>query len=131
MDTPLVDLNTLIPTIKTVTVKKDQEGAEAIKITPFRFSQFAEVSKYIVLIRANTDESGDLDMLKLVADHGKEIGDIIRVATGKPTEWVGDLELTDALELAVAILEVNRDFFSQRLVPRLRELAAKLSSGGK
>ena len=33
--------------------------------------------------------------------------------------------------LAAAVLEVNRDFFSQRLAPMIRELTQRLASGAK
>ena len=77
----------------------------------------------------HTDEKGELDLMKLVGDHGEEVTDIIVVAIGKPKDWVDELDLVNVLQLAAAIMQVNRDFFSQKLAPQLRELAARLSSG--
>lgn len=131
METPLVDLAVLLPAVRTVTVNENTDKAEAINISPFRYKQFREVSKNIVLIRASANSAGDLDLLKLVSDHGEEISEIIRIACGKTSEWLGELELTDVLLLAAAVLEVNRDFFSQRLAPMIRELTQRLASGAK
>lgn len=131
METPLVDLNVLLPAVRTVTVNENTDKAEAINIAPFRYKQFREVSKHIVLIRASANGDGDVDLLKLVSDHGEEISEIIRIACNKPAEWLGELELTDVLLLAAAVLEVNRDFFSQRLAPMIRELTQRLASGAK
>lgn len=128
---PAVDLNTLLPTIKTVTVNENTDKAEAINIAPFRYKQFTEVSKHIVLIRANVKTDGDVDLLKLVSEHGAEIGEIVRIACKKDQAWMDELELTDVLALVAAVLEVNRDFFSQRLAPMLRDLAARLANGVK
>ena len=124
MSNPAADLTTLLPFAKTV-----QAGGESIDIAPFRFKQFREVSQYLQIVRSKVSGDGNLDLLQLVADFGGEVGNILRIATGQNAAWVDDLGLDDVLVLAAAILEVNRDFFSQRLGPRLQELMASLSGG--
>ena len=126
-----IDLETLIPLGQKVQIRKDRPEAEELTITPFVWKQFREVTKLIQPIQMHTDEQGELDLMKLIGDHGEEITDIIVVATGKAREWVDDLDLTDVLPLAAAILQVNRDFFSQKLAPKMRALAARLSAGRK
>lgn len=126
MTTP--DLNTLLPTIKSVTINADSENAEVIKITPFRFGQFQEVIKHISTLKASMSADGDVDIMKLIAEHGNEVGDVIALATKKTIAQVNDLSLDEICELALAIVEVNRDFFSQRLTPKLREMGARLTA---
>lgn len=127
-----VDLATLIPDGQKVTISTDGAGnSEELHIRPFVWKQFRQVARLVQPIQMHTDDNGDLNLMKLVGDHGEEVTDIIVVATGKPKEWVDDLNLTSILPLAAAILQVNRDFFSQKLGPQLRELAAKLSGGPK
>ena len=129
---PAVDLNTLLPITKTVTVFADTDKAEAIKIAPFLFGDFKEVVKHIVVIRAKVlGGPGDLDMLQLVADFGHEIGELIRIAAGKDAVWINSLVLTDVVKLAAAVLEVNRDFFTRNLGPVLKELSQRLSNGAR
>lgn len=127
-----VDLATLVPNGQKVNIA-DSEGnvKETLTITPFVWKQFREVAKLVQPIKMHTDEKGELDLMKLVGDHGEEVTDIIVVATGKPKTWVDELDLVNVLQLAAAIMQVNRDFFSQKLAPQLRELAARLSSGPK
>ena len=110
---------------------KEEPGFEKLTIRPFIWKQFRQVAKLVQPIKLVTDDKGELDLMKLVGDNGEEITDIIVVATGKPREWVDALDLTSVLPLAAAILQVNRDFFSQKLAPQLQALAVKLSSGPK
>lgn len=126
-----LDLATLIPDGQKVIITDDAGGCEELHIRPFVWKQFRQVAKLVQPIQMHTDEKGDLNLMKLVGDHGEEVTDIIVVATGKPKEWVDALNLTSILPLAAAILQVNRDFFSQKLGPQLQELAAKLSNGPK
>ena len=53
----------------------------------------------------------------MVASHADEVIEAVAVATGKPAEWVGDLMPDDLCFLALKIIEVNADFFAQRLAP--------------
>lgn len=120
------DLATLIPAVMKVMV-----ADEEMNIQPFLWKQFREVAKLIQPIRMSMGTDGELDLMKLVADHGDEVTAIIGIATGKSREWVEALALDYVLRLAAAILQVNRDFFSQKLAPELNALAVRLSSGPK
>jgi hypothetical protein len=126
-----VDLATLIPDGQKVIIVDDAGNSEELHIRPFVWKQFRQVARLVQPIQMHTDENGDLNLMKLVGDHGEEVTDIIVVATGKPKEWVDGLNLTSILPLAAAVLQVNRDFFSQKLGPQLRDLAARLSAGPK
>lgn len=123
------ELSTLTPSIKTVTIRRDQADAEVIKITPLKFRQFAEVAKHVVTFRSLTSENGDLDIMSLIANHGSEVAQVISISLDKDPKWVDALDLDDTLELVMVIVEVNRDFFSQQLAPKLREMTTRLSAG--
>lgn len=123
------ELSALVPNIKTVTIRSNQPDAEVIKITPLKFRQFSEVAKHVVTFRSLTSENGDLDIMSLVANHGSEVAQVISIALDKDPKWVDSLDLDDTLELVMTIVEVNRDFFSQQLAPKLREMTKRLSAG--
>ena len=136
------DLETLLPTAETVAISEGSESSETITLTPFRWKQFKEVTelvKGLSLPMKATEvlepESGEMvtvqeiDYLALVSNHGDVITKIIAIGAGKPEIWVNNLELTDIVPLAAGIIKVNKDFFFQRLAPKLRELVGKLSAG--
>jgi hypothetical protein len=126
----LADINTLLPEHESVTIKVGGQD-KTYDITPFHFKQFKQVSKYLGLIRAKASPDGDLDLVSLVAEHGDAIGDIIAVAIRETPGSMDELDLVDVLKLAVAVIKVNRDFFSQRLLPIMGQLTQQLSLGAK
>ena len=50
----------------------------------------------------------------------------IAIAVGKPREWVDDLDADDAVLLASTVIEVNADFFTRQVMPRLSALFAQV-----
>lgn len=118
-------LTTLLPAIKTVIINEGTDKAEVLNIEPFKYKQFYLVSANLMIIKSSI-KGEDLDLLNLVATNGEEIGKIISIACNKPEEWVDKLDLTEVVKLAGAIVEVNRDFFFQRLAPTIRALKEKL-----
>ena len=43
----------------------------------------------------------------------------IGIAVKRPREWVDDLAADDALLLAAKVMEVNADFFTRTVIPKL------------
>jgi hypothetical protein len=48
----------------------------------------------------------------------------------KPVEWIGELEIDELTKLALAVIEVNADFFIRKVLPAvqtsMQNLTAKL-----
>lgn len=74
--------------------------------------------------------SGELDMLALLARHGEQAIAAAAVATGQPETWLADAEADEFLALAHAIYTVNRDFFGERVAPRLSAMLAAITGTG-
>ena len=70
-----------------------------------------------------------VELAMLILDHRNDVAKMIQAATGKSSEWVGERDLDDIAKLAVAVIEVNRNFFVQRLAPAIAELLAEVSGG--
>lgn len=66
---------------------------------------------------------GPQEWVDLLADHGDSLIDAAAVATGKPIEWLDTLDPADFLALVTGIVQVNADFFAQRLAPTLTAAA--------
>lgn len=77
-------------------------------------------------------ESDDLMIVELTELHGEAIIEAAALATGRPVEWIAAVENTaELLDLAHAVVEVNRDFFIRAMlaVQRAQAPARVLSAG--
>lgn len=129
------DLATLIPTTAKVIIR-NQTGQEEFEITPFKWGQFCDVIKHIDEIRRgiigtlNVSAEGSLDnfsLLSIVATHGDAVGEVIALALGKDVDFVSKLAVDDVVRIAAAVFEVNKDFFSQSLLPAMQDAMKRLT----
>jgi hypothetical protein len=74
---------------------------------------------------------------KMLLSGGDSVIEILSIATGKDSEWLGNLDLAESTELASTVWSVNKDFFSlnqgalKEALGPLGELAtAKIASLG-
>jgi hypothetical protein len=67
-------------------------------------------------------------LLEVIGDHGEAVIAAAALVTAKPQAWVEAGDPAEFLQLATAIFEVNRDFFTRRLAPLLAG-RAKPSTG--
>jgi hypothetical protein len=130
------NLETLAPTTREVVV-----GERTITIRPVTLGKLpkllATVEPIIGALVGSTSASspqagqgagdpdyldvnlGELDLLRLYIAHGQRINDALPIVTDLTPAEVDKLELDKALELFKAMFEVNRDFFTQRVLPLL------------
>lgn len=74
---------------------------------------------------------GFVDLLvSLVADHGESVYQAVAICIDRPVEWVAGGELDEFVALSKLLVEVNRDFFVQRLGPLLGRRADTPTAGG-
>jgi hypothetical protein len=52
----------------------------------------------------------------------------IAIAVGKPRSWVDDLAADEAIVLAAKVIEVNADFFTRTVMPKLDGLFTQAKS---
>lgn len=131
------DLEAFDPPTDTVSV-----GGETLTIQPIRVvhlpALIREVKALMTAGVALPSGAQALDqgwLLDLVEQHLDAILRICALATGRPADWVGQLDPMELVELALKIVEVNADFFAQRLGPvmarvnrGLRSASARVSS---
>lgn len=130
---PLVDLDSLMPLSRDVKV-----GDETITITPFKFRHVKKVTEHVALFRAKLgedtgeeDKDAKLGMMQLALEHTSEILEVIALATGRNENWCNELGMDNVLDLLGAIIEVNLDFFSRLLVPKVTAMSARIAAGVK
>lgn len=100
-------------------------AGEQIPVSPLRVGELPEVISLLNPI------SGDLlnfefDWLRLFSSDAPALIGAIAIACRRPRSWVEGLLPDDAVRLAVALIEVNADFFANRLAPELERAAGAM-----
>lgn len=102
---------------------------EAFKITNFKFLEGLKVIKVlkdhpnaIPFELFNMDETIDTDaMIKIIMEAITESGDVIaqilQLHLKKKDEWMDNLEFDEVVNLTLAIIKANTDFFTKTLLP--------------
>lgn len=117
------DLETLVPQPRRVEV-----AGEVLEITPLVIGELPPVLKAVRPIAETVAEQfkGAPDWLALFCEHGEALLTVLALASRRSPEWVAKLAMDEAITLAVAVFEVNADFFVQRIAPQLGRLADTL-----
>jgi hypothetical protein len=107
------DLDTLVPQATEVTI-----GGETVRITPLKVGQLPGFLRAISPVMQQIS-SADIDWLSLFGERGDDLLSAIAIAVGKPRAWVDELAADEAILLAAKVIEVNADFFTRTVMPRL------------
>lgn len=106
-------------------------GGEAIHVAPAKIGTLA---KMLVaarpLIDAVRGSDAGLTAVQMLALHPQAVLEVAALAIDKPVAWVEDLPPDEAIALIGAVAQENRDFFMQRVLPRLTTIAASLGNAG-
>lgn len=116
------DIDQLIPQPVELAI-----GAETLAIAPLKIGQlpgFLRAISPVMQILSGTA----IDWLALFGEHGDTMLTAVAIAVGKPRAWVDDLRADDAIVLAAKVIEVNADFFTRTVMPKLDGLFAQTKS---
>jgi len=101
-------------------------GGETLILTPLKVGQIPaflrEIGPVLQHLRGDT-----IDWFNLFAAHGESLLAAIAIATKKPPGWIDALDADEALVLAAKVIEINADFFTRTVLPRLNGLFGNLS----
>ena len=73
--------------------------------------------------------STEIDWLGLFGERGDDLLSAIAIAVAKPRAWVDELAADEAILLAAKVIEVNADFFTRTVMPRLNGEMGGLFAG--
>lgn len=107
------DLDTLVPQPVELLI-----NGEALRIQPLKVGQLPGFLRAITPVMQQIS-STDIDWLSLFGERGEDLLSAISIAVGKPRAWVDDLAADEAILLAAKVIEVNADFFTRTVMPRL------------
>lgn len=131
------DLNQVAPNTSTNTVTL---GGVEIKIPAITIGILSEVREALLPLAAYLPKKGEtpttkpMDILKMCMEHPNETAGLVSALTQRDLDWVKSLPLDDFVRLATKAVEVNLDFFIQRLLPSVSEAMlalAKAFNAGK
>ena len=115
------DLETLIPPGVELVI-----GGEALTIKPLKVGQMPAFLRAISpAIQELT--SPEIDWLRLFGERGDDLLSAIAIAVGRPRTWLDELAADDAILLAAKVIEVNADFFTRTVIPKLDRVFAPLN----
>lgn len=109
------DLETLIPQGVELVI-----DGELLAIKPLKVGQIPAFLRAITPVMQQIGGDG-IDWLALFGEHGDDLLTAVSIAVGKPRAWVDALDADEAILVAAKVIEVNADFFTRTVMPRLNE----------
>ena len=113
------DLDKLVPQTFEITL-----AGETISVKSLKVGQMPAFLRAITPVRQQISGDG-IDWLALFGERGDDLLTAVSIAVGKPRAWVDDLAADEAIVLAAKVIEVNADFFTRTVMPRLDDLFAQ------
>lgn len=118
----MIDLEKLIPQTFEITL-----AGETVAIKPLKVGQMPAFLRAITPVMQQI--GGDrIDWLALFGERGDDLLSAVSIAIGKPRAWVDALDADEAILLAAKVIEVNADFFTRTVMPRLDGLIARTNA---
>lgn len=116
------DLASVFPETKTLVI-----NGRTIEIAPFKFKVLLKVLQHVNNLFTDLgyfDQYSILQtLLKGVSEHPEDLIGILKLSTGITDEaFYEEITSADGVDLIIATWEVNKDFFSQRLGTKLKNL---------
>lgn len=116
------DLESLIPQAVELVI-----DGEPLVIKPLKVGQMPAFLRAITPVMQQIGGDG-IDWLALFGERGDDLLTAVSIAVGKPRAWVDALDADQAILLAAKVIEVNADFFTRTVMPRLDGLIAQTSA---
>ena len=107
------DLEVLIPQAVELIIDD-----ETLAIKPLKVGQIPAFLRAISPVMQQLTAS-NIDWLALFGERGDDLLSAIAIAVAKPRAWVDALDADQAILLAAKVIEVNADFFTRTVMPRL------------
>ena len=109
------DLDKLVPQAVEISL-----AGEIVAIKPLKIGQMPAFLRAITPVMQQFGGNG-IDWLALFGEHGDDLLTAVSIAIGKPRAWVDALDADEAILVAAKVIEVNADFFTRTVMPRLNE----------
>ncbi|ARU21593.1 peptidase M16 [Ralstonia solanacearum] len=101
-------------------------GGEMLAIRPLRVGQLPAFLR-VISPTLQQLKAPQIDWLGLFIERGDDLLQAVSIAVDKPRAWVDTLAADEAILLAAKVIEVNADFFTRTVLPRLDGLFAQVT----
>lgn len=119
------DLDKIIPQTNEVTV-----GGKTIEIKTMKVKQLSATIKAIQPFAAAFKAGqGQVDMADIVMNNTDNVVDLVHILTGESKEFIEELGIDELIIVFTRLVEVNLDFFIQKVLPLLSEAMGRLTVG--
>ena len=135
----MTEINELLNVPRTVAA-----GGESITVVCIRLRQLPRVLQHIAALQLLIDALSGIDelsaaspdqsteaqnrrLLTLLSTAYEPIINLMAELTGKSKDWLGELDLAEAVDVLAMLIEVNIDFFVKRLGPSLKNATVRFS----
>ena len=95
-------------------------AGDVVAIKPLKIGQMPAFLRTITPVMQQLGGNG-IDWLALFGEHGDDLLTAVSITIGKPRAWVDALDADEAILVAAKVIEVNADFFTRTVMPRLNE----------
>lgn len=119
------DLEKLVPPDVELTL-----NGETIVLSPLRVGQMPAFLRILAPIMKDLTKD-QIDWLELFGERGEDLLSAVAIAIKKPRDWVDSLAADEAILLAAKVIEVNADFFTRMVIPKLGSLFDHIPMSGK
>jgi len=131
--TEVDQLETLFPTtapreLLLTSVRGADHKPVVVEVRPIRVGQLAAFMRALNGLLPAFADPENINVGRLVMDHTDQMTDAIAVALDVERELIERLDLADMVSAVAAVVEVNADFFTQRLLPALERAAVKVKT---
>lgn len=96
-------------------------AGEPLMIRPFTFGQLprvlAIIGPFLASLMQTRGDALELDLAALLARDSERALELCGLAAGRPRAWWDAVPSDDGLRLLAAVVEVNADFFVERMGP--------------
>lgn len=106
-------------------------GVEKLVVSEMDTGQTLDCMGAIFRVIKTVENTPDADIYDVLAQVPHDCIEIIASAVNKPVEYVRGLKPDTTLELAAAVLQVNKDFFYERVLPKLTVVILKFQTQRK
>ena len=112
-------------------------SGETVTIKPFTFGQIPKAMKLaqkigdILVTFVKEGSLGDKTkmaglIMHVITEGGEDLLQLIALGIGKERAWFDTLQSDDGLNVTLAFMEENIDFFTKKMMPQLLEITQKL-----
>ena len=118
----------------TVTIHrmKTKQLLQIMEIAAPFYDELQEMKKEVTSsVKRGQTPNVDIPIYSIIMKYGSNIVQLLSVLTDKDEEWVGELEVDELVLVFSTVLEVNIDFFTQRVLPLLNKLIVDLRGVAK